>query len=210
VFRRLMPPTRSGFAAAAGLACGVTVPLSAVAFSLEWLFGASAPVPFNRVFAAMVGVHSLIGVGEAMISGLAVGAVVASRPDLVAAASGLDLGVPVGAAPVGVGVRWRTFALAVLAVIAIMAAIVSQFAASSPDGLERVAAEEGFLDRGGDHDLADMPFADYATRGIDNPRVSLAVAGVSGAMLTLLVGGGIVVAGRAARGRRAVCATGRT
>ena len=32
---------------------------------------------------AMVGVHTLIAVGEAVISGMAVAAVVAARPDLV-------------------------------------------------------------------------------------------------------------------------------
>ena len=57
------------------LAAGVSVVLSAMAFSLQWLFGATAPVAFDTVFGAMVGVHVLIGVGEAVVTGLVVAAV---------------------------------------------------------------------------------------------------------------------------------------
>ena len=78
--RRLAPATRSGIAAAAGVAAFASVVLSSMAFSIEWLFGASAPIPFDRVFGAMVGVHTLIGVGEGIITGLTVSAVLAARP----------------------------------------------------------------------------------------------------------------------------------
>jgi cobalt/nickel transport system permease protein len=40
----------------------------------------------------MVGVHVLIGIGEGIITGLVVGAVLASRPDLVVGARDLHLG----------------------------------------------------------------------------------------------------------------------
>ena len=64
IFRRMLPVSSAGVVAATGLAAGASVVLAAMAFSIEWLFGASAPVPFDTVFAAMVGVHALIGIGE--------------------------------------------------------------------------------------------------------------------------------------------------
>ncbi len=46
----------------------------------------------STVLTAMVGWHTVIGVGEAVVTGLVVGAVVASRPDLVHGARGLRRG----------------------------------------------------------------------------------------------------------------------
>ncbi len=48
--------------------------------------GGVADIPVGAVLTAMVGWHSLIGIGEAVITGLVVSAVVATRPDLVYAA----------------------------------------------------------------------------------------------------------------------------
>ena len=64
------------------------------------------------------------------------------------------------------------------------------------DGLERVAIDEGFESSAEEHAIADSIFADYATTGIDNETVSLAVAGIAGVALTLLVGYGILAATR--------------
>jgi cobalt/nickel transport system permease protein len=51
--------------------------------------GGEADLSTSDVAFAMIGVHSLIGIGEAAITGLTVGAVIATRPDLVWAARGL-------------------------------------------------------------------------------------------------------------------------
>ena len=192
LFRRVLPRSSAGVVGAAGLASGVTVALSATAFSLEWLFGASAPVPFDTVFGAMVGVHSLIGIGEGVLSALVVAAVLAARPDLVAGARDLtpeELGDrrSVGAKGFAIG--------AVLLAVAV-AAVVSQFAADDPDGLERVAEDHGFSDRAQEHAMWSSPFADYATQGIRNEQLSLAVAGLAGVTVTLLVGCGMFRAAR--------------
>lgn len=197
LFRRLLPADVTGITAASALAAGASVVLSAATFSLEWLFGASAPVPFDTVFGSMVGIHVLIGIGEAVITGMVIGAVLASRPDLVAGADGLVA----DAAPRERSLR--PFVLgAVIATVAV-AAVVSQFAASNPDGLERVATDEGFAEAAGDHALSDSLFADYATQGIDNTEVSLAVAGLTGAALSLAVGFGLFSAARLGRSRAA-------
>lgn len=197
LFRKMFPSSFGGVAGASGLAAWSSVVLSAMAFSIQWLFGASAPVAFDDVFSAMVGVHLLIGIGEGLISALAVGAVLASRPDLVHGARNLDSTQLADRRPM----KTRTFLVGGLLVALVFAGVVSQFSFDRPDGLESVAEETGFAASGSEHTLADSPFADYATAGIDNEKVSLAVAGVVGALVTIAVGAGILLAVRDRRGR---------
>lgn len=196
IFRRMFPQTSGGVIGATGLAAWASVVMSAVAFSIQWLFGASAPVSFDDVFVAMVGVHALIGIGEGIISALAVGAVLASRPDLVYGASDLE---QTQLAETKVGTR--TFVLGGILVALVFAAVVSQFAVGNPDGLESVAEETGFIESAEDHALADSIFADYATAGITNETLSLAIAGIVGTVITLLVAAGIFLGMRDTRGR---------
>jgi len=186
-FQRLFPRSRTGVTGAASLASGVSVVLGAMAFSLQWLFGASSPVAFDTVFGAVVGVHILIGIGEGLITGLVVAAVLTTRPDVVAGAADLN------PSELGSGrhVTARTFAIAGTLVALTVAMVLSQFSAGSPDGLERVAETEGLSSQAEPHPLAGSIFADYATQGIANETASLAIAGASGAILTLVVGWGI-------------------
>jgi cobalt/nickel transport system permease protein len=86
------------------------------------------------------------------------------------------------------GRRWW---LAAGAVALVLAAVVSHYASSQPDGLERVAEDEGFLDAADDHDLADGPLADYGVEGVDDDRLSVGVAGVAGVAVTLALGAGL-------------------
>jgi cobalt/nickel transport system permease protein len=192
LLRRVLPADATGIVMATGIAAGLSVPLSAMAFAVEWLFGATVPVPFDTVFGAMVGVHLLIGVGEGLMSALAVGAVMAARPDLVYGAR--DLSREQMAARPRIGMRGFVIAAGLAALV--IASVVSQFAAPDPDGLERVAEDQGFMQSAQEHALAGGPFADYATRGLGNEALSLAIAGVVGVVITLLVGAGIVYAVR--------------
>jgi cobalt/nickel transport system permease protein len=192
---RLLPRTGTTVVFASGIAAGLSVVLSSAAFSLEWLFGATFPVPFDTVFGAMVGAHLLIGVGEAVITGTAIGAVLAARPDLVHGAHDLDRAALRDRRPIGL----REVAMAGLFAALLIATVASQFAVSTPDGLERVAADTGFAAAAGEHAVASGLFADYATAGLGNETVSLAVAGASGVAITLLVGSGLFAA---VRGRR--------
>jgi cobalt/nickel transport system permease protein len=139
----------------------------------------------------MVGVHILIGIGEAVISALAVGAVLASRPDLVHGASDLDR-----RQLADTKVRTRTFVIGGILVALVFAAVVSQFAVDSPDGLERVAEDTGIISSASDHVLSNSLFADYATAGISNESLSLAVAGIIGTLVALSVAAGIFLAVR--------------
>jgi cobalt/nickel transport system permease protein len=70
-------------APAAAIGAAVSVPVAAVAFTLLFAIGGTAPVATAKVLTAMVGWHTLIGIGEAAITFLVVSAVVAVRPDLV-------------------------------------------------------------------------------------------------------------------------------
>jgi cobalt/nickel transport system permease protein len=192
LLRRMLPANATGVVVSTGIAAGLSVPLSAMAFAIEWLFGATAPVPFDTVFGAMVGVHLVIGIGEGLISALAVGAVLAARPDLVYGAGDLHRDQIAERPRVGM----RAFVIGAGLVALVFATVVSQFAAPDPDGLERVAQDQGFIERAQDHALASGPFADYATRGLGNETLSLAIAGVVGVVITLLVGLGVVYAVR--------------
>jgi cobalt/nickel transport system permease protein/cobalt/nickel transport protein len=72
-----------------------------------------------------------------------------------------------------------------------LAGVVSFYASSHPDGLEFVAGEKGFLHSAGAHASDDSPFAGYATRGVENARLSGGIAGVVGAALVFVLAGGL-------------------
>ena len=72
-----------GVVVAAGVAAGLGVVLSSVAFSIEYALGGTDAASTATVTGAMVGVHVLIGIGEGVITAMTVGAVLATRPDLV-------------------------------------------------------------------------------------------------------------------------------
>ncbi len=78
-----------------------------------------------------------------------------------------------------------------LVVALIVAGVLSGFAAADPDGLERVAIDEGFDETADDHALADSPLADYAVEGVEDERLSTGLAGVIGVAITLVVAGGL-------------------
>lgn len=86
VFRALMrvlPGRRWSVAVAAAIGAFVSVPAASAVFVLLFAIGGDVPVPIDAVLAAMLGWHTVIGVGEAVITGLIVSAVLATRPDLV-------------------------------------------------------------------------------------------------------------------------------
>jgi cobalt/nickel transport system permease protein len=81
--RALLPANRSMVAVSAGVAGGLAVVLASIAFWVEYAVGGSVDVSLRAVFAAMVGTHVLIGIGEGLVTAATVGAVLAVRPDLV-------------------------------------------------------------------------------------------------------------------------------
>lgn len=80
-----------------------------------------------------------------------------------------------------------------LVVALLLAGGLSYYASAHPDGLERVAAQAGFLDTARDSAAADGPFADYATRGVGDARLSGGLAGVVGALVVLVLASGLAL-----------------
>lgn len=86
VFRGLQKllPSRIGLVPVlAAVGAFVSVPAAAIVFVGLYAVGGTAPVPLAGLTTAMLGWHTLIGLGEAVITGLVVGSVIALRPDLV-------------------------------------------------------------------------------------------------------------------------------
>jgi cobalt/nickel transport system permease protein len=77
----VLPKKRAFFLAIAGVGAWLAVVAGSVACSLE--LAISGTVPLGTVLPAMLGVHTLIGVGEAVITVAAVSAVLTTRPDVV-------------------------------------------------------------------------------------------------------------------------------
>lgn len=183
--RSVMGRSPSRIAVASGIASGLSVVVAAFGFVGEYAIGGTGGAPIGIVALAMGGVHTLIGVGEGLITGAVVAAVLAARPDIVAGAEDLHLtarrsGRRRGLIGVGLGVAL------------LVAAFLSPFASSSPDGLERVAQETGFADTARETPADRSPFAGYGVRGIGTDPVATAVAGVLGVGITFGIGYGIV------------------
>jgi len=83
VLRKILPKNKLSLLIATGVGAFLSVPISALAFSLQFALGGTDAISATTVAAAMVSVHILIGIGEAIISVLTISAVVAVRPDLV-------------------------------------------------------------------------------------------------------------------------------
>ena len=83
VAQAVLPKRVSMVAPAAALGALVSVPLAALCFVGLYAVGGAVDIPLGSLLTAMVGVHTLIGIGEAAITFLAVGSIVAVRPDLV-------------------------------------------------------------------------------------------------------------------------------
>ena len=80
--RRVLPRSRTTFLGIAGIGAWLAVMAGALAASCE--LALSGTVPLGTVLPAMLGVHALIGVGEAVVTVAAVAAVLSARPDLIA------------------------------------------------------------------------------------------------------------------------------
>ncbi|WP_329078299.1 energy-coupling factor ABC transporter permease [Streptomyces niveus] len=200
---RILPRGRRSVTVSAFAAALVSVPAAAAAFTLLYAIGGTTHIPVGKVLTAMVGVHVLIGIGEAAITALTVGAVIAVRPDLVHGARGLaaPLKLRVGGelvdapapAPVAAASSRspRGLLAAGLGTALLLAGVVSFYASASPDGLEKVAADKGIDRKVEEHAAADSPLADYGIKDISNTRLSGGLAGMIGVGATVVVGSGI-------------------
>lgn len=212
---KLLPRGRRTLTAASFVAALLSVPASAVVFTLLYAVGGTTDVSLGKVTTAMVGVHLLIGLGEAVITSLTVGAVVAVRPDLVHGARGLQQKLKLrvngelvdapqapepGTPDIPVAARSRrTLWITGLVTSLVLAGFVSFYASADPDGLEKVATDHGIDEKAEEHGLAGSPLADYGVEDVDDARLSGGLAGVIGVGVTVVAGSGVFWAVRRRR-----------
>jgi cobalt/nickel transport system permease protein len=166
----------------AGAAAWLAVLAAALVASLQlWLSGTSR---LEIVVPAMLGVHVLIGIGEALITVAALAFIEQTRPDLLEEKAVAAKG---GSGWVYAGV-----------VISLLAVLLSPLASASPDGLERVAEDMGFLELGQSAPYEVLP--DYTIPFLGETALSTIVAGAVGALVVL---GLMVVIGQSLRKRNA-------
>jgi cobalt/nickel transport system permease protein len=189
VMIRLLPKSWVSVTVATFTAALVSVVASSVAFVIEYGVGGRGSVELGTVFGAMVGVHFLIGIGEGLISAATVAAVGAARPELIAGLGGAGI-TSQESRPIRSGV-WG-FAFSGLVVAALLVLVVAPLASSEPDGLERVATDQGLIESSEEHVLAKSPLAEYEVDGVENEAAGTRVAGVVGVLVTFGIGAAIV------------------
>jgi cobalt/nickel transport system permease protein len=185
VYRGLQSLLGSGRRAAllAGLAGGwLSVMVGAIATAVQ--LAVSGTSPLSVALPAMAGIHALIGIGEGLITVAALAFIAQTRPDILNLGHGV-----VGARSAG----WIWIGL----LIALALTALSPLASGSPDGLEWVAEEQGFLARGADPAYEILP--DYTVPLIENEALTTIVAGAIGTLIVLAV---TVAVARLRRGRR--------
>ncbi|MGX5183804.1 energy-coupling factor ABC transporter permease [Streptomyces avermitilis] len=206
VFRglvKVLPRKRRSVTVAAFVSALLSVPAAAVAFTLIYAVGGTTDIAIGKVATAMIGVHVLIGIGEAAITALTVGAVIAVRPDLVHGARGLQqrLKLRVGgdlvdapaaptapATPVAARTSHRKVWITGLVTSLVLAGFVSFYASASPDGLEKVAKDQGIDAKTKKHHTEDSPLAGYGVKDVSDARISGGLAGVIGVGITVVAG----------------------
>ncbi|WP_225838112.1 energy-coupling factor ABC transporter permease [Streptomyces sp. NK08204] len=214
VFRALLavlPRKRRSVNVASFVAALVSVPAAAVTFTLLYAIGGTTDVALGKVATAMIGVHVLIGIGEAVITALTVSAVVAVRPDLVHGARGLHQRLklrvngelvdapPSAGAPVAVRASRRTLWLGGLVASLVLAGFVSFYASADPDGLMKVAHDKGIDKKAHPHASDGSPLAGYGVKDVSGARVSRGLAGVIGVGVTVVAGSAVFWAVRRRR-----------
>ncbi|AQS69167.1 energy-coupling factor ABC transporter permease [Streptomyces pactum] len=210
---KVLPRTRRSVTVASFVAALASVPAAALAFTFLYWIGGTTDVAIGKVATAMVGVHLLIGSGEAAITALTVGAVIAVRPDLVYGARGLTRKLRLrvngelvdapeaGPAAVPAAARsHRKLWITGLVTSLVLAGFVSFYASANPDGLEKVAADKGIDEQAEEHASAGSPLADYGVEDIADARVSGGLAGVIGVGVTVVAGSTVFWAVRRRRG----------
>ncbi len=150
---------------AAGLGAWLSVMAGALFASLQlWLSGTAR---LDIVLPAMLGVHALIGVGEALITVAALAFIFNTRPDLIEDAESPSRG----------GRGW----IFVGGLASLIVVFLSPFASADPDGLERVAINMGFLAQGADAPYSVLP--DYTLPFLGETGLSTVLAGLLGILI---------------------------
>jgi len=161
--------------AVAGGGAWIATMAAALITSLQlWLSGTTR---LEIVLPAMLGVHALIGLGEALITVAALAYIEQTRPDILGSENTTREG------------GWGWIVSGVL--ISLLAVLISPLASGNPDGLEKVASDLGFLGSGLDAPYQILP--DYSIPFLGETAISTILAGAVGAIVLI---GLVVLLGR--------------
>ena len=174
----------AGGFAAAWVSVVASSATTAVALSL------SGTSPLAVALPAILGFHMLIGIGEGLITVFALSFIRQARPQLLGARPNAGADAVAVVASADDGGRGRTALRgarlwAAGYVIAIALVMLAPFASGSPDGLERVAEDSGFMSA-----ALSAPYSiisDYQLPGVQNEAVATALAGVVGVTVVYLM-----------------------
>lgn len=151
----------------AGIAAWLSVVVAS--FIVALLLGFSGTSPFSVVIPAMLGIHVLIGLGEALITVAALNFVMQTRPQTLKQSAALG------------GRGWVVVGLAIPLIVVLFAPLASAF----PDGLEWVAGEKGFLATAQEAPYTLLP--DYTIPFLGETSISTIVAGAVGVLIVAAI-----------------------
>ena len=167
LYRSVIGRSKGTRLAVAGIGAWLAVVASALITALQlWLSGTTT---LQIVVPAMMGVHVLIGIGEAIITVAALSFIEQTRPDLLNEKSTSAKG----------GRGWIYAGI----VVSLLAVMLSPLASVDPDGLERVAEDAGFLNFGQSAAYKILP--DYTVPFLGETALSTVVAGGVGVLVLL-------------------------
>jgi len=182
LYRSVIGKSKGLRLAVAGIGAWLSTIAAALVTSLQlWLSGTSQ---LQIVLLPMLGVHVLIGIGEAIITVAALAFLERTRPDLLNEKATSEKG----------GRGWVVGGV----LVSLVAVLLSPLASSNPDGLERVAEDMGFLHLGQSAPFQILP--DYTVPFLGQTPLSTIVAGAVG---TLVLLGLMIVIGQGLRKRKA-------
>jgi len=182
LYRSVIGKSKGLRLAVAGIGAWLSTIAAALVTSLQlWLSGTSQ---LQIVLLPMLGVHVLIGIGEAIITVAALAFLERTRPDLLNEKATSEKG----------GRGWVVGGV----LVSLIAVLLSPLASSNPDGLERVAEDMGFLHLGQSAPFQILP--DYTVPFLGQTPLSTIVAGAVGALVVL---GLMIVIGQSLRKRNA-------
>jgi cobalt/nickel transport system permease protein len=171
--QRLSRGAKWGIFVGGFLAAWTSIFIAALAAALE--LAVSATSPANLAVPAMALVHSVIGIGEGLITVGALAFVYAVRPDLVKTTDQKQVG--------------GKFVWVAGLLLALALAVASPLASTHPDGLEFIAAQQGFLNKQQASPVQIIP--NYVMPGVANKDVATIAAGILGVVVVFFVAIGV-------------------
>jgi len=163
---------------ATGFGAWLGIMAAAAATALE--LGISGTSPLSLALPAMLGIHAVIGIGEALVTVAAVSFIRQTRPDLLIDSQSTRKS---GSAWAAVGI-----------VVVLLLVFLSPFANPNPDGLEQVAQTQGFDVQAQNPTYTILP--DYTVPFIQSDILTTIAAGLIG---VVVVGGLSLIAGKSTR-----------